>query len=225
MASVLTQTTTPYHASEAWLFDTVIAPAIGRLRAGLLEQHLAGLPAGAALLEVGSGGGQLALEVAARRPDLSLVGVDLSPAQVARATRRTQHLGERVCFRQGSALDLPFEARRFDAVVSIGSIKHWPDPGRGLAECARVLRPGGQLIVVEVDRGCRFDDARAFVGHWRMPRALRPLGLALFRTWVAGHAIDLDDARALLAALPLVDTHVERVAGTPGLLLRGRAPV
>jgi SAM-dependent methyltransferase len=128
-----------------------------------------------------------------------------------------------VRFVQGSALELPFEAGDFDAVVSIGSIKHWPDAARGLAECARVLRPGGPLFVVEVDRGCRWDDARAFVDDWRMPRALRPLGLALFRTWVAGQAIDLDDARALLTSSPFVDAQVERIAGAPGLLMRARA--
>ena len=46
---------------------------------------------------------------------------------------------------------------------------------KGLAECVRVLRPGGQLLVVEADRGCRFNDARAFVSRWRLPKAMRPL--------------------------------------------------
>jgi SAM-dependent methyltransferase len=224
MASVLQQATTPYHASEAWIFDTVIAPAIGSLRRGLLDAHLATLPAGARVLEVGAGGGQLAHEVATRRPDVSLLGVDLSAAQVARARRRNRSFGERVRFVEGSALDLPVPSGAFDAVVSVGSIKHWPDPRRGLAECVRALAPGGRLIVVEVDRGCRWDDARDFVDAWRMPRALRPLGLIVFRTWVAGQAIDLDDARALLAGLPLVEARVERVDRTPGLMLIGHAP-
>jgi SAM-dependent methyltransferase len=227
MASVLAEATTPYGAGEAFFFDTVIAPAIGALRARSLDAHVAELPRGARVLEVGSGGGQMALEVARARPDLEWIGVDLSPAQVARATRRTRAARPArpprfVC---GSALELPFEAGEFDAVVSVGSIKHWPDPARGLAECVRVLRPGGQLFVVEVDRGCRWDDARAFVAGWRMPRPLRPLGLVVFRTWVAGQAIDLDDARALLAGTPLVDARVERIAGAPGLLLRGRVAV
>ena len=227
MASVLGDATTPYGAGEAWFFDTVIAPAIGTLRAKLLDTYVAELPRGARVLEVGAGGGQLALEVARTRPDLDWTGLDLSPAQVARATRRAAQAGVAggVRFVEGSALDLPFADRDFDAVVSIGSIKHWPDPARGLAECVRVLRPGAPLFVVEVDRGCRWDDARAFVDDWRMPRVLRPFGLVLFRTWVAGQAIDLDDARALLAGAGarLAEAHVERIAGAPGLLMRGRA--
>jgi SAM-dependent methyltransferase len=121
----------------------------------------------------------------------------------------------------GSALDLPVDDAAFDAVVSVGSIKHWPEPARGLAECTRALRPGGTLVVVEVDRGCLLDDARAFVARWRMPAAMRPLGLVLFRTFVAGQGLDLDDGRRLLAALPLRDPSVGRVAGTPGVLFRG----
>jgi hypothetical protein len=85
-----------------------------------------------------------------------------------------------------------------------------------------VLAPGGWVLVFEADRGCRFEDAERLVRGWRMPRALRPFGLALFRTWVAGQALDLDDARALAKKLPLDDVRVERVEGTPGLLLGGR---
>ena len=220
--SVLTATTLPYRASEAWLYDAVIAPAVVDLRRGL-EDRLVQLRPGACVLEVGSGGGQLAVDLATRRPDLTFTGVDLSAAQVARASRRAAHagVGDRVRFAQGNALALPVEDAAFDAVVSVGSIKHWPDPARGLAECVRALRPGGSLVVVEVDRGCHLDDARAFVARWRMPRAARPLGLVLFRTFVAGQGLDLDDGRRLLAALPLRDTSVERVAGTPGVLFRG----
>jgi SAM-dependent methyltransferase len=222
MPSVLTQTTTPYRASEAWIFDTVIAPAISDLRDQALGDRLKDLPLGARVLEVGAGGGQLAVDLAARRPDLRIVGLDLSPEQVARARRRTEHVRDRVDFVQGSALDLPFAAGELDAVISIGSIKHWPDPARGVAECVRVLRPGGLLTIVEVDRGCRLEEARSFVGKWRMPGAFRPLGLLLFRTFVAGQAIDLDEARALLAAHPLTGVTVERIAGAPALILQGR---
>jgi ubiquinone/menaquinone biosynthesis C-methylase UbiE len=222
-SSVLVANTLPYRASEAWIYDTVIAPAVAELRRGVEDSFVHQLPPGARVLEVGSGGGQLAVDLATRRRDVTLTGIDLSEAQVARATRRAEKAGvaDRVQLTPGSALDLPVDDAAFDAVVSVGSIKHWPDPARGLAECSRALRPGGTLVVVEVDRGCLLDDARAFVARWRMPAAMRPLGLVLFRTFVAGQGLDLDDGRRLLAALPLRDTSVGRVAGTPGVLFRG----
>lgn len=224
MSSVLTATTLPYRASEAWIYDTVIAPAVADLRRGIEDSFVHQLPPGARVLEVGSGGGQLAVDLATRRRDLTITGVDLSDAQVARATRRAAAAGvaDRLQFTQGNALELPVDDAAFDAVVSVGSIKHWPDPARGLAECVRALRRGGRLVVAEVDRGCLLDDARAFVARWRMPAPMRPLGLVLFRTFVAGQGLDLDDGRRLLAALPLAETAAERIPGTPGVLFRGQ---
>jgi ubiquinone/menaquinone biosynthesis C-methylase UbiE len=223
MKSVLVANTLPYRASEAWIYDTVIAPAVADLRRGIEDSFVRELAPGARVLEVGSGGGQLAIDLATRRRDITFTGVDLSGAQVARATRRAQKadVADRVQFMQGNALELPVDDAAFDAVVSVGSIKHWPDPARGLAEGVRALRPGGRLVVVEVDRGCFLDDARAFVARWRMPAAMRPLGLVLFRTFVAGQGLDLDDGRRLLAAVPLGEITIERVAGTPGVLFRG----
>lgn len=217
--------TAPYSAFESYLYDLVAAPAVVALRARVEGALLAGLPPGAALLEVGCGGGQLAAHLATVRPDLRITGLDLSPEQIARARRRTAAVASRVELVVGSALDLPFPASHFDAVLSVASIKHWPDQSRGLAECARVLRPGGALAVVEADRGCRLDDARAFVALMRMPAILRPVTVLFFRTYVAGLGLDLEDARSLAAALPLVAARVERVPGSPGLLIAGtRAP-
>jgi ubiquinone/menaquinone biosynthesis C-methylase UbiE len=211
-----------HSAVESFAYDAVIAPAVIGLSAALEADMLDRLPRGARVLEVGSGGGQLAVRIAERRPDVSIVGLDLSPEQVARASRRARALGDRVRFVEGSALEMPFADASFDAVLSVASLKHWPDQARGMRECVRVLVPGGALAVIEGDRGCRLDDARAFVGRWRMPRLLRPLALLFFRTLVAGQAIDLDEARALADALPLDERRVERIAGTPGLVMMGR---
>lgn len=222
MASVLLQATVPYRAIDAWAYDAVIAPAVIELVRPMLDVLLADLPEGGSILDVGCGGGQLAVAIAARRPDVQVTGIDLSAAQVARARKRGAALGGRVRFVEGSALSLPFDDASFDAVASVASIKHWPDPARGLAELVRVARVGGSLAVAEVDRGCRWDDAAGFVRGWRLPRPAKPLALVAFRALVAGQAIDLEDARALMTGLGdrVRDVDVSRVAGGPGLLMR-----
>ena len=159
--------TARYSSLEAWAYDRLIAPAVMDMRDAVVDDYLADLPQGARVLEVGCGGGQLAHAVLEQRPDLSWVGLDLSTDQIERARKRNAgHPNAELVV--GNALALPFPDQCFDATVSIASIKHWPDQSKGLAECVRVLRPGGLLLVVEADRGCRFGDARAFVSRWRL---------------------------------------------------------
>jgi ubiquinone/menaquinone biosynthesis C-methylase UbiE len=55
----------------------------------------------------------------------------------------------RLDFRLGLAEHLPFPDGAFDLVVSTTSFDHWNDQGAGLAECARVLEPGGALVLVD----------------------------------------------------------------------------
>ncbi len=220
---VLADMSAPYSAVESLIYDRVIAPAVLAMGERIAAELVDFVGEDAKVLDVGAGGGQLALELAERRPRAAVTGLDLSPDQVSRASQRARDrgLGARATFVQGSALDLPFESGRFDLVTSVASIKHWPDQAQGLAECVRVLAPGGRLMVFEADRGCRLGDARDFVRRWRLPSPLRGVALAAFRTWVAGQAIDLDDARELLAGLPLEQTEVHRVPGTPALMLGG----
>jgi ubiquinone/menaquinone biosynthesis C-methylase UbiE len=70
---------------------------------------------------------------------------------LAKARQRCAAAGlTNVSFREGSATDLPFPDASFDAVVTRLSIHHFQAPHRPLAEMARVLKPGGALVVADV---------------------------------------------------------------------------
>ena len=216
----------PFGPKTAWVWDRVVHPLIGapieKMEVDLIKNYLTGIHGRGRMLDVGCGGGETAVAVAALFPELQVVGLDLSPDLVRRATARGRVFGDRVRFVAGSALELPFDDDSFDLVTSFGSLKFWPDPAKGLRECVRVLRPGGHLVVVEADRGCKLDDAKAFLQDLRVPGLLEPLLVAAIRTWGAGISVTTDEARAMAASLPLVDVEVTPVPGKPVLAIKAR---
>ena len=139
---------------NTWLYERLIAPAF----AGLYERvadDVAAEPAargtgnGAAILDLGCGPGDLAVELAGRLHEARIVGLDLSPGMIELAQRHEGPDGQ-LRFVAGDAARLPFEAGSFDVVVSTLSLHHWAQPDRCFAEIKRVLRPGGVALVYDL---------------------------------------------------------------------------
>jgi ubiquinone/menaquinone biosynthesis C-methylase UbiE len=78
-----------------------------------------------------------------------LTAVELSPGMLEIARRRAQELGVQAELRVGDAHDLPFPDASFDTVVATLALCTIPDDRRAVAEAARVLRPGGLLLLLE----------------------------------------------------------------------------
>ena len=101
------------------------------------------------ILDVGCGTGYLLGRLAARAPQAqALAGIDAAPAMI-RAAQRTATDG-RLGFVAGAAERLPWPAATFDLVVSTTAFDHWADQRAGLAQCARVLTPGGHLVLADL---------------------------------------------------------------------------
>ncbi|MEM8703237.1 MAG: methyltransferase domain-containing protein [Pseudomonadota bacterium] len=103
------------------------------------------------VLDVGSGMGGPARYLA-RQYGCRVSGLDLTESRVLGARRLTDLAGlsERIDFNRGNALDMPFEAASFDAVVSQETFLHVPDKATLLSECARVLKPGGRIAFTDI---------------------------------------------------------------------------
>jgi ubiquinone/menaquinone biosynthesis C-methylase UbiE len=123
---------------------------VTRIHRRLVE--LAGIESGHRLLEIGCGPGGLVLRAQRMHPDAEVVGLDPDPLALARARRKAEHAGLPVRFDQGKAGELPYSDESFDRVLSSFMFHHLDDDEkrRALAEVRRVLRPGGQLHLVDV---------------------------------------------------------------------------
>lgn len=94
-----------------------------------------------AMLEVGCGNGRFIRTIGRARPGLDRHGLDISPIRIQWAQREDSQ-GH---YLLGSAAHLPYAGDAFDVVLLMDVLEHLPDPGRGLGEAQRVLRPGGTL--------------------------------------------------------------------------------
>jgi demethylmenaquinone methyltransferase / 2-methoxy-6-polyprenyl-1,4-benzoquinol methylase len=113
---------------------------------------LAGVGPGARVLDVATGTGDLALELAARvDPDGSVVGADFSEKMLELAQAKADARGVKtVRFEQANALALPYPDDHFDAVTVGFGVRNFSDLDAGLREMARVVRPGGSVVILEI---------------------------------------------------------------------------
>jgi len=81
--------------------------------------------------------------------DVRLTGIEFSPAMLDVAKRRAAELGRAADLRLGDAEQLEFDDESFDTVVCTYSLCTIPDDRRAVGEAARVLRPGGRLVLAE----------------------------------------------------------------------------
>ncbi|MFC1707386.1 class I SAM-dependent methyltransferase [Planctomycetota bacterium] len=182
----------------SWIHQQVVARGMEPLYGRFADEVVPEGRGAQQVIDLGCGDGRLARILAERHPDWTVRGLDLSPHMVGRA--RSLHGGVgNVRFEIGDAMALSLDDGSLDLVVSVASVKHWPDRARGIGEVMRVLRPGGTFCILEADSDCSPEAARRFVGYWRyvLPGTSRVLA-AYFRGFVAGQALNHEELTTLL---------------------------
>ena len=130
-------------------FNTSAGATVRRNR--LLE--VLALKPGEHVLDVGSGPGHYAFDMSSAVGDTGRVaGVDNAESSIATAQRRCSGLGN-VKFHLNDAVDLPFGAATFDAVISTQTFEYLEDVEAALDEIFRVLKPGGRVLIHDTEWG------------------------------------------------------------------------
>ena len=182
---------------------------------------LARLAPGGRALDVATGTGDLAVELASRvAPGGEVVGSDFSEGMLAVARRKAPELR----WELGNALALPYEDGSFDAATVGFGARNFSDLDRGLAEMARVVRLGGRVVVLEITTPSRpplsvffslwFDRIVPLLGKLAAePEAYTYLPSSVKRfpgpEALAGrmHAVGLRDVRWILTAGGIIALH------------------
>lgn len=128
---------------------------------------------GKSLLDIGCGDGELAVALSQR--GARVTGVDASAQAIEAARRRALRDGADVSFQVADARHLPFPASAFDAVTAVTVLCFIGKPEPVLRQAARVLRPGGRLVIGELGRWSAWAARRricGWLGHpiWREAR-------------------------------------------------------
>ncbi len=153
-------------------------------------------PAGKQVLDIGTGSGRLAIELAKARPDWQITGIDISEdmLKLARQNAARMGLADRIDFKQASADALPFPDGFFDLAVSNASLHLWSDPLKVFNELARVTAPGGYCLIWDNLRLARLNPLLSLLGR------LMGMNAAQCRLWMRAirSAYTTGEARAIL---------------------------
>jgi demethylmenaquinone methyltransferase/2-methoxy-6-polyprenyl-1,4-benzoquinol methylase len=114
----------------------------------LTKKLIKNTPPGTRVLDVCCGTGDIALKLAGARRDLKVTGIDFSPAMLEEAIRKRGNK-KNVHFRQGNALELPYEDDSFAAACISFGLRNTADYEQVLREMRRVVKPGGYIYCLD----------------------------------------------------------------------------
>jgi demethylmenaquinone methyltransferase/2-methoxy-6-polyprenyl-1,4-benzoquinol methylase len=188
-------------------------------------------PADGLALDVGTGTGELALELR-RQGAAHVVGADFSSEMLAAAGAKAAAAGDAgLCWALADALALPFPDNTFDCVTNAFLLRNLADLRAGLAEMARVLKPGGRLVCLDAMRpppGLFGSLYRLYFNHLLPPLAGTISGDRAAYRYLPNSLEGFPKATelaAILADIGLSDVGFRLLAGGTVALHTGRRPL
>lgn len=188
----------------------LVAMAAGNGRQNTAALDLLAPRLGDSVIELGCGAGtgvRAALKRVGR--DGFVAGIDQSPtaAHFAAHVAHGACVDGRAAIMRAEAADLPFRDSMFDRAFAVNSFQFWPDPARALREIARVLAPGGRLVITQ--RAAGHDQSTNFAGAaGGMERIAQASALLKSQGWRIVDERCVPDGSQLLAVSVLAERPV-----------------
>ena len=186
----------------ASVYDAMNTVMTAGLHHGWRERAVAaaGVGPGSRVIDVATGTGDLAIALArAVAPGGEVVGCDFSLEMLARARRKAPRLR----FEFADALALPYAGASFDAATVGFGARNFADLERGIDEMARVVRPGGRVVILEITQPTR-EPLASFYRQWfdrLVPAAGRLAGEASAYRYLPSSVRRFPAARELAAVM------------------------
>ena len=103
------------------------------------------------ILDIGCGTGPLEETLLKKFPQMDITALDLSP-QMLKAAQKKFEAPHRIRWIEGDFLELALPTKHFDIAFSLSNFHYFPKPEAVLQKCVQILKPGGQIIIVDWDR-------------------------------------------------------------------------
>jgi ubiquinone/menaquinone biosynthesis C-methylase UbiE len=171
------------------------------------EDVAARLPAASDVLEVAPGPGYFAVALA-KLGSYRIVGLDISETFVAMATDNARRAGVDVEFLHGNASSMPFESASFDFVYCRAAFKNFSEPVRAIDEINRVLKPGGNAVIVDMRKDTTAQEINACVSQMGLGPFNAMLTRLIFKHSLIKRAYTQADFRRMVAQTPFATCEI-----------------
>ena len=163
----------------------------------LARRISAQLPEGSDVLEVAPGPGYFSVELA-KLGRYAITGLDISHSMVSIATKKAAAAGVPARFLQGSASNMPFPAKSFDFLLCRAAFKNFAKPLEALQEMARVLRPGGRGVIIDLNRNASPKEIRQGIDAMGLSWFNRQFTKLVFKTALIKSAYTKEEFQDML---------------------------